>query len=40
VNDLSNWSKDRFGHVPNQIKIIQKKLNDLNKQSQHEGVMP
>jgi len=39
VNDLSNWSKDRFGDVPNQIKIVQKKLDDLNKQSQHEGVM-
>jgi len=39
VNDLSNWSKDRFGDVPSQIKIVQKKLNDLNKQTQHEGVM-
>jgi exonuclease III len=39
VNDLSNWSKDRFGDVPNQIKIVQKKLDDLNKQTQHEGVM-
>jgi hypothetical protein len=39
VNDLSNWSKDRFDDVPNQIKIAQKKLDDLNKQSQHEGVM-
>jgi len=39
VNDLSNWSKDRFGDVPNQIKSVQKKLDDLNKQTQHEGVM-
>ena len=33
VNDLSDWSKDHFGDVPNQIKIVQKKLNDLNKQT-------
>lgn len=39
VNDLCKWSKDRFGDVPNQIKITQEKLDNLNKQSHQEGVM-
>jgi len=39
IKDLSNWSKDHFGGIPNQIKIVQKKLDDLNKQTHHEGMM-
>ncbi|AES78306.2 hypothetical protein MTR_7g027090 [Medicago truncatula] len=37
VNDLCKWSKDHFGDVPNQIKITQEKLDNLNKQSHQEG---
>jgi hypothetical protein len=36
---LSKWSQDRFGEIPKQIKITQKKLDKLNENSSQDGVL-
>jgi hypothetical protein len=39
VGSLSKWSQDRFGEIPKQIKITQKKLDKLNENSSQDGVL-